>query len=137
MTDAEVMTLNDVADRLDKLHVMLKEIARWTRFRSIPSLLETLLRELNTPEKKLAYEMTDGDHSRRDIAAELSISDDIVRGWWDKWYALALVEPSETRKGRPQKITSLDELGIEVPKRKVKSASAPVEATREGENVGH
>jgi hypothetical protein len=34
---------------------------------------------------------------------------------WNKWYDLGILEPSQKRKGRPQKIYSLDDVGIEIP----------------------
>ncbi len=140
MTTEKETTLKDVVESVEKLNRTMKEVARWTKFRSVSGLRETLVRELNTPQKKLAYELTDGDHSRRDIAQILQITDDSIRSWWDKWYQLALVEESETRKGRPQRVISLNEVGIEVPKPKAAPAPQspePVQVIQpEGENLG-
>lgn len=101
-------SLKDVADRLD-------ELIAWKRFENLPKLRTTLLSELDSDVKKLAYEMTDGDGSRRDIASALGISDDNVQNWWEKWYELAIVRPSNV-KGRPQHIVSLEDVGIKVPR---------------------
>jgi hypothetical protein len=93
----------------------LDELLAWQRFESTPRLRTVLLKELDSDVKKLAYEMTDGENSRRDIASAVRTSDDNIQKWWEKWYELAIVRPSK-RKGRPQHITSLEDLGIKVPK---------------------
>lgn len=135
-------TLKDVMESVERLNRTMKEVAKWTKFQSVSRLRETLVRELNTPQKKMTYELTDGNHSRREIAEELQITDDSVRSWWDKWHELALVEESETRKGRPQRVISLDEVGIEVPKPKPKTSPAasvlqPDQGAQpQGENLG-
>jgi predicted ArsR family transcriptional regulator len=107
--DSGEITLKDIADRLD-------ELVAWQRFESLPKLREVLLKELDSDVKKLAYEMTDGEKSRRDIASTLGISDDNVQKWWQRWYELAIVRPSKSFKGRPQHIVSLEDVGIKLPK---------------------
>ncbi len=118
-------TLNDVVLKLKSLGEGIDEVAKWVRFQNAPRLRDLLLKELDTPQKKVAFELTDGEHSRRDIANEIEIDDSTVRDWWDRWYQLAVVEESEKWKGRPQKIVSLGKLGIEVPKLKPKPTPQP------------
>jgi len=108
MTPNEI-TLKDVAERLD-------ELVAWQRFESLPKLRTILLKELDSDNKKLAYEMTDGEKSRRDIASALGVSDDNIQNWWQRWYELAVVRPSKKFKGRPQHIVSLEDVGIKLPK---------------------
>jgi hypothetical protein len=121
-------TLNDVVAELRSLEGSIAEMAKWVRFQSAARLREALLKELDTPQKKVAFELTDGEHSRRDIAKEIGIDDDrTVRTWWDRWFQLAVVAESENWKGRPQKIVSLSEIGIEVPSLKPKPAPQPPE----------
>src|SRR2546422_3844829 len=118
-------TLNDVAVELKGLKGSVAEVGKWVRFQNAPRIRDVLLKELDTPQKKVAFELSDGEHSRRDIAKELGLDDDTVRTWWDKWFQLAVVKESEKRKGRPQKIVSLGQIGIEVPKLKLKSEQQP------------
>ena len=125
MPDEQEATLADVVKALENLQDSLREVARWVRFQNVPRLRETLVKELNTPQKKVAFELTDGDHSRRGIADEIGADEGTIRSWWDKWFQLAIVAESEIRKGRPQKIVSLGELGIEVPKLKAKQEGQP------------
>jgi len=95
---------------------ILREILRWSRFENFPKLRKILLDTLETDEEKLVYELTDGERSRYDIAKETGIPDSTVRSWWERWYNLGILEPSGKRKGRPQKIMALEDMGIEVPK---------------------
>lgn len=109
---------------------LLREILRWNRFENFPKLRKLLLDTLETDIEKLVYEFTDGERSRYDIAKELGIPDSTVRSWWGGWYNLGILEPSGKRKGRPQKIIALEDMGIEVPKipsrkTKTKSEKAP------------
>lgn len=95
---------------------ILREILRWSRFENFPKLRKILLDTLKTDQEKLVYEFTDGEKSRYDIAKETGIPESTVRSWWDRWYNLGILEPSGKRKGRPQKIVPLEDMGIEVPK---------------------
>ena len=116
MSDEKEATLRDVVNGLESARASIAEVAKWLRFQSVPRLREILLRELDVPNKKTAYELTDGEHSRRDIAKEIGIADETVRNWWERWQELAIVRESENWRGRPQRIVSLGELGIEVPR---------------------
>jgi transposase len=120
---------------------ILREILRWSRFENFPKLRKILLDTLKTPEEKLVYELTDGEKSRYDIAKETGIQDSTVRSWWERWYNLGILEPSGKRKGRPQKIMALEDMGIEVPKMPTKKPEVKKEKVTESksaeENVTH
>lgn len=103
---------------------ILREILRWSRFENFPKLRKILLDTLKTDQEKLVYEFTDGEKSRYDIAEETDIPESTVRSWWDRWYNLGILEPGGKRKGRPQKIVALEDMGIEVPKGPVKKPEA-------------
>ncbi len=114
----------------DEAKQLLKEILVWSRFQNFPKLRKLLIDTLDSDIKKLAYELTDGEKSRYDIAKELNISDGAVRSWWEVWYNLGILQPSGKRKGRPQKLMSLEDMGIEFPKIQVqKSKTDELSAT--------
>jgi hypothetical protein len=104
-------------DKLDSMNKTLQEILKWTRFANISKLKETLETELDTDEKRLAYESSDGTRGIEEVATLSGTPRDTVYSWWQKWFRLGIVVESETRKGRMAKMTSLDDLGIKVPKK--------------------
>jgi transposase-like protein len=113
----------------------------WTRFENFPKLRKILLDTLTTDEEKRAYELTDGERSRRDIARKIGVSNSTIQSWWNKWYNLGILEPSGKRKGRPQKIVALEDMGIEAPKGfakkpKFKEKVSKEETEQNQENVG-
>lgn len=111
----------EICDKLDQNQKILVEIARWIRFQNISKLNETLLAELDTDEKKLAFENTDGVLTLDEVAKVSGVSRDTLYGWWKRWSNLGILEPSEIRKGRLKKFCSLEYLGIKVPKGSVKT----------------
>ena len=74
--------------------------------------------ELDSDAKKLVYENTDGVNGLDELAGISGAPRKTIHNWWQKWFRLGLAIESETRKGRMMKIVSLDDVGIEVPKRK-------------------
>src|SRR5206468_10851324 len=89
-----------------------------------PKLKETLEKELDTDSKKVAYESSDGTNALSAISEISGTPVPTLGKWWPKWFRLGLVTESETRKGRMMKIVSLEDVGIEVPKKKASSATA-------------
>jgi len=97
---------------LQSIKDIMQKILKWIKYSNFQQVRELI--KSFSDEEKMAYQLTDGNRSRRDIAKELGISNSTIQGWWDKWFKLGIVEPSEKRKGRPRRMFSLDELGIEV-----------------------
>jgi transposase-like protein len=114
----------------------LDEVVFWLRFQGKPKLREVLLTELNTDAKCIAYEMTDGEHSRRDVARAANVSDDNVQRWWKNWYRRGIVIESEHFRGRPKRIISLEELDIQVPRLRTLEESQS-QKNREGGSDAH
>jgi len=120
---------------------ILRELLRWSRFENFPKLRKILLDNLKTAQEKLVYELTNGENSRRDVARQTGVPDSTVNAWWEKWYNLGILEPSGKRKGRPQKIMALEDMGIEVPEipskkpevKKEKVTKAELQPTQESE----
>ena len=120
MTDkakpTEIEVLHNIQVTLESAGKTLQEILKWTRFANLSKLKEVLEAELDTDEKKLAYENTDGTNGLKEAAAS-GAPQDTIYTWWQKWFRLGLVVESETRKGRMVKIVSLEDVGIKIPKR--------------------
>lgn len=109
-------------DRLESIDRTLRELLTWTRFANMEKLKEILKKELDDDHKKLAYENSDGSNGQKEVSALCGAPISTVGKWWPKWFHRGLVTESETRKGRMMKIVSLEDVGIEVPKR---SAATP------------
>jgi len=110
-------------NKFESIDKTLREILKWTRFANIAKLREVLQVELDSDEKKLAFENSDGVNGLMELFAISGAPHDTIYGWWQKWFRLGLVTESETRKGRMTKIVSLDDVGIKVPKR---TLTAPI-----------
>lgn len=121
-------------NKLDSIDRTLREILKWTRFANISKLKEILEKELETEQKKLAYENSDGVKGIKELAAASGAPQDTVYSWWQRWFRLGVVVESETRKGRMAKIVSLDDVGIKIPKKASPSPSTvqpqPVEPSQ-------
>lgn len=114
--DKKEKTLNDIWKKLDEHEKILRDIGRWLRFQNIGKLKEILEAELDTDEKKVVFENTDGEKGIRDISGVSRTPPKTVYNWWQKWFRLGIVEPSEAYQGRLKKICSLDDVGINIPK---------------------
>lgn len=132
MADKNEMAPEEVAKKLDMLNSTLKEILKWSRFQNLPKLKEVLEKELDDQSKKLVFENTDGQKSMRQVSVESAVPVPTIQGWWNRWYNLGILEPSETWRGRLKRICSLRDVGIEMPKvsqrrREAKTKSAAEE----------
>lgn len=116
MSNKKEVTLGDLAERLELIQVTLQDILKWSRFQNLPRLRQIFEQQLDTQEKKLAFENTDGGKGYREVAENSGVPAPTVQSWWNRWYTLGILEPSGTRKGRLKKICSLSDVGIEVPK---------------------
>jgi hypothetical protein len=111
------ITASGDQDKLDSIDRTLREILKWTRFANISKLKEALETELDTDEKRLAYESSDGTKGIEEVATVSDTPRDTIYSWWQKWFRLGIVVESESRKGRMAKMVSLDDLGIKMPKK--------------------
>jgi len=138
MSEGEEDLAKEEEKNLESIDRTLKEILKWTRFANISKLKEILEAELDSDEKKLAYENTDGVNGLKEVATASGAPLTTVANWWQKWYRLGLVTESEERKGRMMKIVSLDDVGIKVPKRTITAPSpqpTPVQQSGAGEST--
>jgi len=116
MASEKETTLKEIWDKLEENQLMLRDIAKWLRFQNISKLKDVLVNELDSEEKKLAFENTDGTRALDEVTKISETPRDTLYGWWKKWSGLGILEPSETRKGRLKKICSLEDVGIKIPK---------------------
>jgi len=97
----------------------MDELIFWTRFMALPTFIALLKNVLRDDVDKLVYELSDGERSTREIAHLISrggrrITHATVANMWQKWSMMSLVM-SARRRGRYQRVVSLESVGIEVP----------------------
>jgi hypothetical protein len=117
MLEGEEELSKEDENELKSIDRTLKEILKWTRFANIAKLREVLQVELDSDEKKLAFENSDGVNGLKELSEISGAPQDTIYGWWQKWFRLGFVTESEARKGRMMKIVSLDDVGIKIPRK--------------------
>jgi len=109
-----------MAESKDKIVELLEEVLKWQRLQGMKILREILPQLLDTEEKRIVYEMTDGKNNQSKIANEAKVATGTVSNWWNIWYSYGiLTKEEEKRNGRYKKIISLKDLGIPI---KIKSS---------------
>ena len=109
---------------LTEIAATLKTILKWTRFAGMQQLKSILLSTLKTNSEKMVYEFSNGRNSTRDIAKMAGLgSKTTVEKYWDKWAGIGIVEPEPRIQGRMQRICSLEEIGIDLPKTNLEPVS--------------
>jgi hypothetical protein len=99
---------------------ILEEMLQWLKFTGIQQAKEVVDDALSFEDNeekerdsRIAYELTDGDHSQRDIGERISYSRVTVGNWQDKWSKLGIIRKNED--GHYEHLISLEELGLECP----------------------
>jgi hypothetical protein len=124
MTMPETDMSKKIQQKIDSIESTLNEILKWTKFANISKLKEILEAELDTDEKKLAYENSNGENTLKDLVPLCGAPYGTITNWWPRWYRMGIMAESELRKSRMEKIVSLDDVGIKIPK-KTKTSAAP------------
>lgn len=100
-------------DNLDKLTDLFAEFLNIYKFVNKKTIADMLRAELNSQQKIEIYQLTDGEHSTREIASQLTQKcghATIVRIW--KQWALKGLVVSAGIKGRVKAAFNLEEYGI-------------------------
>lgn len=122
-------------DKLSEIAATLKELLKWTRFAGMQQLRTILTQNLTTDAELLIFELSDGERTTREVARLAGIgSHATVANYWKKWGKLGIVEPSQKRQGRFQRICSLEEVGLTVPAMQVSTTLVETEQEVEDED---
>lgn len=94
---------------------LLREILKWTKFSGMKGVKEVLDNAVNTDQKKIVYQLSDGSKSSVEIGGLAKCSDKTVRNYWKVWLKQALGDTIGVRGGdRFKRAFDLEEFGIEV-----------------------
>jgi len=122
----------ELKEKINSIENTLQEILKWTRFANISKLKEILVNELDTDEKKLAYENSDGENTVKELVTLSGAPYGTIVTWWPRWYRMGIMAESQTRKGRMKKIIALSDIGISFPK---KTKTGTPDITQEKEKM--
>ena len=122
--DRKDATLSDVFETLQTMQGKLEELVIWQRINGADKVWGLLQAQLDSKEKKLIYQLSDGKMSRDEISATVKVSTGAISGYWSTWYRLGLVSIQKI-KGKDRYIRNFDptDFGIEMPKLTSESAS--------------
>ena len=99
--------LSDIISRLD-------EVLFWLRIAHRGSARAHFLEILDTPQKRQAYQLSDGNNTINAIMDATGVkSTATISGWWDQWLVQGIVRESSAHKGRKQRVVDLSDLGIQ------------------------
>ena len=107
----------NLADEENVQTQVLREILKWTKFAGMNQVQGVLEITLNTPEKKLAYQLSDGTQASTRIAELSKVGSDFkVRALWKEWRRKGIGDTVSVRGGdRFKRTFDLEDFGIEVP----------------------
>jgi len=105
-----------VAEENEQTNI-LREILKWTRFAGTRQVKEVLESVLNTPEKKLAYQLSDGSQGSREVAKLSGVGGHPkVLDLWKDWRKQGLGDTVGVQRGdRFKRAFDLNDFGIEYP----------------------
>jgi hypothetical protein len=113
---------------------ILREILKWIKFTGLKEVKNVLMATLDTEQKRLIYDLSDGNRGSVEIAKLAGTSDTTVRRYWTLWIRQGIVESLRVRGGeRYKKSFELEDFGIEVPELKAQTEAAKPEPTVETE----
>jgi hypothetical protein len=93
----------------------LREQTRWLRLMGLQALRPLLVDALQTDKERLAFEVSDGTRSTREVGGIAGMSSSKVSGLWREWIAAGICAESSKHPGRAERLVSLARIGIEVP----------------------
>jgi hypothetical protein len=104
-------------DKEDEQTRLLREILKWIKFAGMREVKGILLSTLNTDQKKIVYQLSDGSKGIVEIGRSSGISSSgTISRYWKSWSKLNLGDFIAVRGGdRFKRAFDLEDLGIEVP----------------------
>ncbi|MCB2141236.1 hypothetical protein KQH27_00850 [bacterium] len=100
----------------EETNELLRQILKWVRFSGLENARNELRRALDTDQKRVIYNLSDGEKGSQEISKLSGLSDFTVRAYWKEWSKRGLVDPINVRGGTRYKSSfDLEEFGLLVP----------------------
>jgi hypothetical protein len=106
----------------------LRAQTNWLRLLGLQTLRPLLIQMLTDERQRVAYELTDGKRSGREVGDVAGVAQQTVSRWWGDWLAAGICSEVPGIAGRAQRLASLTSLGIDLPKGYAKGASGAAKA---------
>lgn len=104
-------------DDIKELVKVNKDILKWIKFSNLGKVKEILETVLDSDEKKIAYQMSDGITRSGAIADIITPHQTTIADWWRIWYKLGIAEALSASGGkRARSIFDLEDFNLAVPK---------------------
>lgn len=108
-----------MSDKMDELVEVMREILKWTKFAGAREVRNILAAALDTEQKRLVYDLSDGNKGSVEIGKAASVGDSTIRRYWESWARQGIVEPIKVQGGtRFRKSFELEDFGIVAPQSK-------------------
>ncbi len=96
----------------DRMVTLLEELVAWTRFANREALVRLWREVLVDPRHLVAYELSDGTRSQKEVGDNSRLSQPTISALWQKWRRLGIVTD---HKGRAAHLARPSDLGVDLP----------------------
>ena len=107
---------------LEQIAANLQELLKLVQVMSSQSVKTVLETALDTQQKRLVYDLLDGERTVRSIQELSGASPSSISQWGQEWENIGIVETG-TRKGRRRKSFDISEFGLPIPEAPVSGRS--------------
>lgn len=108
----------------DRLVELMEELVAWTKFAHQEMLIAVWRKVLADEKHLVAYELTDGTRTQRDVADASGLSQPTISALWQKWRRTGLAR--ELPGGKVRHLARPSDFGVVVtPKRAQQSGQKP------------
>lgn len=105
-------SLDSQTEILKKISITLRELTTWVKVLGRDKVKVTLEKVLDTEQKRLVYDLCDGEKNVKDIEKLTGVNVRHISEWGQEWESIGIVEQGDLRKGRRKKLFDLAVFGI-------------------------
>lgn len=107
--------MSEELQTLKNIEFKINELLKWTKFAGAKEVRNVLMTALDSEQKRLIYQFSDGNNGTIKIAELANVSDGTVRNYWESWYRQGIVDPISVKGGqRFKKSFNIEDFGITI-----------------------